>query len=173
VFEGWSDFYLVVGGAAGALIGLLFVVATLTQGYDPAKAQRGVAFYMTPTALGFAVVLTLSALALAPRLGRAETAIVFLVVVLAGLAGAVRAIFGILALARRGESPHWSDLWLYGVGPTAAYAGLVAAGIGLWRNAAWADEAAAALLMILLLGGIRNAWDLVTWMAPRKADPPA
>ena len=32
MFEGWDNFYLVTGGAAGALIGLMFVVATLEIG---------------------------------------------------------------------------------------------------------------------------------------------
>ena len=30
MFEGWSEFYILVGAADGALIGLLFVVTTLS-----------------------------------------------------------------------------------------------------------------------------------------------
>ena len=37
--------------AAAGLIGLLFVVVTLTAGFDHAQASRGAKLYMTPTAL--------------------------------------------------------------------------------------------------------------------------
>ena len=37
----------------------------------------------------------------------------------------------------------------------------------IWTQAsAWAATALAALLMALMLLAIRNAWDLITWMAP-------
>ena len=45
------------------------------------------------------------------------------------------------------------------------YLGLCAAALALCWRASWAAEAIAALLLILLLLSIRNAWDLVTWIA--------
>src|ERR1700740_3153229 len=49
VFQGWDNFYFMVGSAAAGLIGLLFVVVTLTAGFDRDQAQRGQALYMNPT----------------------------------------------------------------------------------------------------------------------------
>jgi hypothetical protein len=37
----WDTFYLMVGSSAAALIGLLFVVITLTANLDAAKAEAG------------------------------------------------------------------------------------------------------------------------------------
>ena len=39
--QGWESFYLLIGGAAGALIGLLFVVITLTAELNPAETTVG------------------------------------------------------------------------------------------------------------------------------------
>jgi hypothetical protein len=41
------------------------------------------------------------------------------------------------------------------------------AAAGVWVGWPLAVGAGAALLMILMLVAIRNAWDLITWMAPR------
>src|SRR5271168_2320669 len=64
------------------------------------------------------------------------------------------------------EAPHWSDFWLYGAAPTGVHTVLVAAAVAIWAQVAWAAEALAGVLLALLLLGMRNAWDLITWMAP-------
>jgi hypothetical protein len=48
------------------------------------------------------------------------------------------------------------------------YLGLAVAAAGVWARAAWATQALAGLLLSLLLLGIRNAWDLVSTMAPGR-----
>jgi hypothetical protein len=66
VLKPWETFYFMIGSAGAGLIGLLFVVVTLTAGFDQSQINRGAKFYMTPTAFHFAVVLTASAVAVAP-----------------------------------------------------------------------------------------------------------
>ena len=66
MFEGWSDFYLLVASAAGALIGLLFVVVTLTAGREAQSTERGASLYMTPIVFHLATVLLGGAVAMAP-----------------------------------------------------------------------------------------------------------
>jgi hypothetical protein len=170
MFEGWDNFYLMLGPAAAGLIGLLFVVVTLTAGFDRSKAVRGQALYLTPTALHFGMVMAISAVAMAPRLGPGATAVAIEVSALAGLAGAVRACIGIRGLRDGKDDPHWSDFWCYGVVPIVVYLGLCAAALALGWRADWAAEAIAALLLILLLVNIRNAWDLVTTIAAVSKD---
>jgi hypothetical protein len=60
----WDSFYVIVGSAAGALIGLQFVVMTLIA-ERPATPEAGAAFG-TPTIVHFSVALLLSALLRAP-----------------------------------------------------------------------------------------------------------
>src|SRR2546427_1415513 len=66
-FDGWENFYVIVGSSAGALIGLQFVVVTLIAGrpISRAEAQAGRAF-ATPSVVHFGVALVLSAMVSAP-----------------------------------------------------------------------------------------------------------
>lgn len=168
MFQGWDNFYYMTGSAAAGLIGLLFVVVTLTQGRERSQALRGVSIYMTPTVLNFAVVLATSTVTTAPGLADPVMAAVLGLGVLVGLGNALWACVAIRALTPGSEPPHWSDFWLYGAAPAAIYLGLLATDIALWIQADWAVDAMAGLLLALLLFGIRNAWDLVTWMAPQR-----
>ncbi|HEY3887698.1 MAG TPA: hypothetical protein VGL73_03935 [Caulobacteraceae bacterium] len=170
MFEGWDNFYLMLGPAAAGLIGLLFVVVTLTAGFDRSKAVRGQALYLTPTALHFGMVMVISAIAMAPRLGAGATTVAIEAAALAGLAGAVRASIGIRGMKTGENDPHWSDFWCYGIAPIAIYLGLGAAALALCWRAAWAAETIAALLLILLALNVRNAWDLVTTIAAVAKD---
>src|ERR1700759_3180520 len=156
MFRDWDDVYLLLGPAAGGLIGLLFVVATLTGRLDSGKASRGASIYLSPTVFHFGVVMALSAVAMAPRVpGQAEAAIVLTAAVL-GLGYAGRVVWRL----RRGEAPeapHWSDLWCYGVAPSLAYAALAGSAMTAWVRPALAPYGIALFLLVLLLVGIRNA----------------
>ncbi len=68
MFEGWDNYYIIVGPSAGALIGLMFVVVTLTADSEPRGMERGSAVYITPIVFHFAVVLVLSAMTAVPGL---------------------------------------------------------------------------------------------------------
>lgn len=171
MFEGWANFFLLIGGASGSLIGLLFIVATLSAGRDREQTMQGTAMYTTPTVVKLAVVLTLSGAAMAPGLGASLAGLMLAGVGVAGL------IYGgrIIRLFRRrtlGEPAHWSDLWCYAAAPMTLYAALIGAGALVWLDRPAAAPACAVVLMLMLLMAIRNAWDLVTWLAPR-ASPPA
>jgi hypothetical protein len=69
------------------------------------------------------------------------------------------------------EAAHWSDFWCYGVLPAAFYLGLAAAALSAPSAPAVGEPLVGALLMAILLIAIRNAWDLVTYMAPRQNRP--
>ena len=173
MFHGWDNFYFLLGSAAAGLIGLLFVVVTLTAGFDHAQASRGAKLYMTPTALHFAAVLSVSAVALAPALPIGATAAIFALIGLLGAANAVRASVGIATPRPETPAAHWSDFWMYGIVPAAIYLALCGVAGALAMRAEWAVDALAALLLSLLLVGIRNAWDLVTWIAPKANSGPS
>ena len=167
MFEGWQDYYLLVGSAGAALTGLLFVVATLSSNRERSQALAGAKLYMTPIVFHLAAVVLLSGAAMAPEMNAPRFAAVSGTVALVGLVWAVRIVIGILRFAPEGPA-HWTDTWFYGVGPGLIYVllGLVAA--HLLRGGAGGADAIAALALALLLLCIRNAWDLVTWLAPRS-----
>jgi hypothetical protein len=169
--RGWDNFYYLIGSASGGLIGLMFVVVTLTSGRDRSTMLHAASLYLTPTVAHFAVVLVTSAVALAPDLPARLRGAVFGFILLIGLFYAARACLGIARPRLGVGSAHGSDLWCYGAAPTAIYAGLVTVvGLTFWLRAAWAPTAMAGLLLALLLISIRNAWDLITWIAPTRRE---
>jgi hypothetical protein len=166
MFEGWDEFYFMTGSSAAGLVGLLFVVATLTSGVDKAQARRGQKLYLTPVVFHFVAVFALSAAALAPTVTVTGYGLIATAVAFAGMAVAIYVTAGIGWTMK--PKPHWSDVWYYGAGPGAIYGLLVVASASLWLTGAiWHNGFAAGALGLLLLG-IRNAWDLVTYLAPKQ-----
>ena len=62
----WDSFYVIVGSAAGALIGLQFVVVTLIAQRPIRASPDGSAAFGTPTVVRFGAALLLAALSRAP-----------------------------------------------------------------------------------------------------------
>src|SRR5258708_35395922 len=65
-FKEWESFYVLVGGAAGALIGLQFGVMTLIADRPPLRAAEAHSAFGTPTIVHFSAALLLSGILLAP-----------------------------------------------------------------------------------------------------------
>ena len=168
MFEGWTDYFVLLGTAAAGLIGLLFVVVTLTTNIDRSRALRAGGVYMTPIAAHFGVVLSISACILIPRLTAPQVAILIALFSALGFSAAMRSCFGIVDFHRGADPPHWSDFWGYGAAPAGAYLLFGVATAGVWRREAWSPYLLAAVMLVLLLVAIRNAWDLLTWMAPGR-----
>jgi hypothetical protein len=164
MFKDWDDFYLIIGGASGALIGLLFVVATLTASLGRDQAMIGQRIYMTPIVFHLGVILTLSGITAAPGLDAMTTGALVAIAALMGLAYSAFVISRIRA--QKTPIPHWSDAWCYGAAPGVIYLGLLGGALAFGASRTIADYAIATALTALLVVSIRNAWDLVTWLAP-------
>ena len=169
MFEPWHEFYLMAGGAAAVLIGLIFVVISLMQDRSRSSVLIGSKLYMGPIVLGVSFVLVLSAAALAPGIDGKSFAAIAAIVAAWGLARGIRSTFGIGQLK---DEVHWTDVWFYGVIPSAFYLGLAAIAIAFWTGWSCAREALAGFVTLGLLLAIRNEWDLITWIAPRSDPAP-
>jgi hypothetical protein len=165
----WENFYLVTGGAAGALIGLMFVVVSLTSNVELERALRGAAIYMSPTIHNFASVLALSAAATAPIPPRMLAA-VLAVAAVAGAAASSRPAW-LLRPWLDHISAHWTDFWWYGMVPLAAYVALAATAAAFAWGASCAPFLFAVITVVVLMLAIRNAWDLIIWVTPRAKPP--
>jgi hypothetical protein len=168
MFEGWHEFYLLAGSAAAVLIGLIFVVISLMQDRSRSSVLAGSKLYMGPIVLGVSFVLALSAAALTPGIDADEYGAIAAVVALWGLARGLWSIIGIRKLVGEEREVHWTDTWFYGVIPSAIYLSIGAVALAIRNDWAWALDGLAAATVALLLSAIRNEWDLITWIAPRK-----
>ena len=172
MFDHWDSFYLLIGGAAGALIGLLFIVATLTRDIDTDSALRGASVYMTPVVIHLGVVLSLSGVAAAPGVPAAADGVILGAAAALGLVTSLRVVYHLLAnpLFR---AAHWTDAWCYGAMPLGAHVALAGSAAAVWLRPDLAADGVAASLLAVLLIAIRNAWDMVTWMSARAPAPAA
>jgi hypothetical protein len=157
----WDSFYVIVGSAAGALIGLQFVVMTLIANRPPARGAAAGAAFATPTIVHFSVVLFLAALLRAPWDAIAPAALVCGVT---GLGGVVYAL--VTAWRMRAQSTYKPDSedWLFHAGlPFAAYAALATSAFAALSHTHEAMFAMAGATLLLLFIGIHNAWDGVAY----------
>ena len=171
MFDGWTDFFLMIGSAAAVLIGLSFVIS-LMQDRPRSSVLEGSRLYMGPVVLGVSFVLVLCSAAMVPGIDRRAFAAITAVVALWGLARGVMSFAGLRGLLGREREVHWTDSWFYGLLPILLYLGLEAAALAFCKGWSWAHDALAALLTLILLLAIRNEWDLITWIAPKPDREP-
>jgi len=164
----WESFYVIVGSSAAALTGLMFVVITLIVDSDKPRSGGAVAAYGTPNIVHFCAALIVSAIISAPwrSLPHVSGALVGL-----GVAG-VSYVLVVLRRARRQTDyqPVLEDWLWHTVFPLAAYAAMVVAAGFLPRYAGPSLFVVAGAVLSLVLIGIHNAWDTVTYLAVSPPD---
>jgi len=169
----WDSFYVIVASAAGALIGLQFVVMTLIAINPPRGGAEAGAAFATPTIVHFSVVLLLAALLRAPWHAIETVAILCGVVGLAGMGYAA-----IVARRMRRQAtyrPEFEDRLFHLLLPLASYALLALASLAVLSHAREALFGVGAATLLLLFIGIHNAWDAITYHVfihlPKSAGP--
>jgi hypothetical protein len=166
MFEGWGDYFFMLGSSAAALIGLMFVVVTLTAGRNRKEVQGGKTLYTSPVVWHLAIVVVVSGATMAPTVGPRFFGACGTAIAALGIFIGLRSAIGIGTRKFSGADSGF-DMWWYGLIPAAVYAGLAAGSVGVFTGEPWAASAVAAALMALLLVSIHAEWDLVTFLAPR------
>jgi hypothetical protein len=166
----WTNFYVIVGSSSGALTGLTFVVITLLAGRQMEEVRLGMNAFTTPIVVHFSAVLLVAALLSAPWTALAPVAL------LLGLGSVVGVGYVALVAQRlrrmRTYQPEWDDWLWYAVLPAVAYATLLVSAILLTGHPTQVLFVAATAMVLLLAVGIRDAWDVVTYIAIMHLAPP-
>jgi hypothetical protein len=166
----WHDFYVLIGTAAATLVGLMFVAASIGASYFTVEREHGLHNFLTPTVLHFTATLVACLIVIAPNHGRLSLGIILLVGSVFGLGYSGRRW---LVVRRRKYEIDLADHLWYLVGPLTSYVAIAAAAglvLFLADSELGLDLLSAALVLLLLLG-IRNAWDMTTWIAVRAPSP--
>lgn len=162
----WRDFYVMIGTASGAIVGANFVVVTLSAGVE--SRSIGIRGFISPTAVHLASVLLGSAILAIPGITALALAI------LLGLGGLAGAGYGVVVLTR-----IWNmklaieDRCWYALLPIVAYLIMLASAVMIVVHIDSPLYALAGSLLLLLVIGMRNAWDMASFMMLRnRADNP-
>ena len=161
--ERWHDCFIVLGAAAGTLIGAMFVVVSIASGLVKG-GELSSRIFVTPTIIHLAFVLLSCALVLVPTLTPPELGLIALAGAIAFLAYAGRNVFHI----SRRRAVEWSDHLWYGICPLIAYLVMIGGAVLLLTGHAGAIETIAVALALLVAAGIRNAWDLILFFLERQ-----
>lgn len=162
--EQWRDFYVMIGTAAGVIVGASFVVASLASemGERRVTGMRG---FITPTVVHLSSVLIGSAILAMPTLSAAALAL------LLGAGGVGGAVYGLVVVSRiRTLKLDTSDWLFYAVLPIAAYLAMAAAAVMVGSRTELALELLAGAFIALLIIGLRNAWDMASFMIMHPPD---
>lgn len=167
----WQNFYMLIGTAAATLTGLMFVVTTLIAGIDRhlSTLNEGISAFNSPTIVHFCSVLLLAGILSAPWQTTSSVSL------LLGVLGLGMVFYLVIVLRRMWRLPHYQSTledWLWYLAlPLLAHVGLVVAAIALPANPALALYIISAAMLLLLFVGIRNAWDLVIFLAVERSRP--
>ena len=169
LLSNWQNFYVIMGTAAATLTGLMFVVTTLIAGIDAhlSTLNAAVSAFNTPTVVQFGAVLLLAGVLSAPWQTFSSLRL------LLGLLGLGMVIYLIIVLRRMWRVPNYRSTledWLWYLAfPLLAHVLLILAAFVLPENPAPALYIIGFAMILLLLVGIRNAWDMVTFLAVERA----
>jgi hypothetical protein len=162
----WHDFYILMATVSATIIGAMFVVASVASSYlTPENATRSRNF-LSPIVIHLSTIVLGCAATLVPSLAAVPFAILFGI---GGLAGLAYSVF-IACLVSRNELILEDRLW-YAIVPILGYLIMIAAAILILRQEPWGLEILAIAFVILLLAGIRNAWDLTLFFVTRENRP--
>jgi hypothetical protein len=161
VLNEWDSFYVIVGSAAGALIGLQFVVMTLVADKPTPGASEAGRSFATPTVVHFSASLLLSALVRVPW---PNVVPAFWAAGTVGVCGLIyMAVVVLRMLHQRVYRPDLEDLTFHVALPMASYGLLVLSGVFCIAHLEMALFGVGGAALLLLFVGIHNAWDAVAY----------
>jgi hypothetical protein len=166
--EGWDNFYVILGSAAAALLGITFVVIALIS--ERRANPAGMSGYITPTIVHFGTVLGLSCFVSVPHQN-----IVGLSVGFGSTATGLLIYTGAITSSMRRFAHQYVPVledWIWHVIlPAVIYCVLLAMALFLWRDPRESMYGIASALLLLLFVGIHNSWDVaVSITAQNKKD---
>ena len=170
VFAPWAVFYTITGSSAAALTGLMFVVVTIMR--DAERASEGLATISTAIVVHFTAALMVSGLLCAPWPAILWPASVLALFGVAGVSYQAR-VYVVAERANGGDyTPDIEDRIWYILLPPVAYAAMLVGAILLSIAPAIGSYVPAAAVALLLLIGIHNSWDVVTFITIANPTPP-
>lgn len=162
MLHGWDNFYIMAGTAGATLIGLLFVIITLSTHLSPSRVERGVRAFLTPTLVHFGSVLLQAMVVLAPWPSAWPIGLIL------GLCGLVGLVYLIDVVLKRQKVQFVSlqllDWIPYAGIPALANLNLIAGAVGMVAEKSFAPYCLAGAITLFLFAGIYGAWDLTLWI---------
>jgi hypothetical protein len=163
VFAPWTNFYVIIGSSAAALTGLMFVVVTLAAGNQRSNTSIGFAAFSTPTVVHFCAAFLIAGTLSAPWRSLATPVVLIFLIGVCGIVYDVRVIY----LTRQlNQYQLMFDDWIwFAIVPLLNDLAITATAALLPKDPAAMLFPLGGATISLIVVGIRNAWDVVTFLA--------
>jgi len=164
----WDSFYVTIGSAAAALIGLQFIFMSLVASTGRRPGRLAGAAFGTPTIVHFSTVLFLSAVVRAPWKTATPIAIIFGTLGFLGIAYIM--FVGSRIRKQKVYEPIMEDWGFYALTPALGYLLLGVSAILTLSHLTEALFGMGAAALILLFVGVRNSWDTASFHVLSKGE---
>ncbi len=161
----WHDFYVLLGTASATLVGLMFVSASIGATVFNEKHRAALEAFITPTVVHFAAALFASLAIMIPEHRWESLAALLGVGGIAGLVYSGRVV--VQLIVRHRFNVDLTDRMFYALIPVVGYVLALAAAALAFAHSGVSAYLMAAALLVLLLAGLRNAWDMTLWIMLR------
>ena len=162
----WETFYVIVGSSCAALTGLIFVAVSLIPERRIRHPGQALSAFAAPTVTHLVTGLLVSALLSVPWRGLWEAGFAAGVT---GLIGAGYCLMVFRRIRRQSDYRPVREDWLWYLAlPMVAYLVLLVMGIIFWRDPVSVAFGFGAAVVMLVLIGIHNAWDMVSYMVGER-----
>jgi hypothetical protein len=171
MLRSWQNFYFMVGGAAAALLGLMFVAVSLGINLVTDENRDSIKTFVNPSIFYFVSDLVLCGLMLIPDNSPNALALVLLLVGIIALKQVIPFAIRLIRAAIKHQDfdlqewlfqiifPVLSNLLLFMVALLFYINQWQMAFLGLWL-----------VIILLLLSAISNTWSLVMWIVEVRRD---
>lgn len=165
-FRAWHDFYMLLGTAAATLIGAMFVVASIGSSLLTRSHAPQIRIFLTPTVIHLSSVVLAAVVAMMPAVDWLALNILF------GVGGIGGIVYSFLIGLRivKSRNIDWEDRVWYALLPLVGYGIILAAALSILLRAVPDLLAIAVGLVLLVVAGIRNAWDMIIFFASQDND---
>jgi hypothetical protein len=162
----WHEFFVLVATVAVTIIGAMFVVASIATNYLTQDSIARSRIFLSPIVTHLFAAILGCAAALVPNLSATGFVVIF------GLGS----VAGLLYSARIAMRVGWTGLDLddrlfYSVVPVFAYLVMIAGLVLVVADSPLGPDMLAIALVIQLVTGMRNAWDLTLFFAVKAKGP--
>jgi hypothetical protein len=165
LFHEWHDFYVLVATASATLVGLMFVATSIGASIFSEEHRAAMAMFITPTVVHLAAVLLAGLVIVVPAHTWTSLGGVLGAGGLAGIVYCVRIL--VQLLIRHSFNVETIDRLFYVLIPLIGYLLVLVSAVLLLIAARASADVMAVAIFVLLIAGLRNAWDMMVWIVLR------
>jgi hypothetical protein len=167
----WQNFYFMTGGAAAALLGLMFVALSLGQHLITDERREMFHVFVSPGVAYFVAALLLSCVMLNPVYTPPALALILTVGSLFGLMRTMTTVIKLFQIARRYQDFDFNEWMTQVILPPINFLLILVAALCLvidqWSlafNGLWLAD------ILLLVCAVASTWSLVMWIVDQRQE---